>query len=46
MASSTSIINIASLGTYPAYLAALLKRLKTTLGLIQQEAYGTNARSF
>ena len=44
MRSSTSIIDIASFGTYPAYLAARLDGLKTTLGLNQQEVYGTNAR--
>ena len=44
MTSSTSIIDIASFGTYPAYLAARLDGLKTALGLNQQEVYGTNAR--
>ena len=44
MTSSTSIIDIASFGTYPAYLAARLDGLKTTLGLNQLEVYGTNAR--
>ena len=44
MTSPTSIIDIASLGTYSAYLAARLDGLRTTLGLNQQGIYGTNAR--
>ena len=44
MTSPTSIIDIAPFGTYPAYLAARLGGLKTTLGLNQLEVDGTNAR--
>ena len=44
MTSSTSIIDIASFGAYPAYLAARLDGLKTTLGLNQLKVYGSNAR--
>ena len=44
MKSSTSIIDIAPFGAYPAYLAARLDGLKTTLGLNQLEVYGSNAR--
>ena len=44
MTSSTSIIDIASFGAYPAYLAGRLGGLKTTLGLNQLEVYGSNAR--
>ena len=40
----TSIIDIASFGAYPAYLAARLDGLKTALGLNQLEVYGSNAR--
>ena len=42
MTPSTSIIDNASSGMYPCYLAARLDGLKTTLGLSQLEVYGTN----
>ena len=43
MSSPTSIIDIASFGTYPSYLTARLDGLMSKLGLSQQEIYGTNA---
>ena len=43
MTASIPAIDIASFGTYPAYLASLLDGLKTALGLSKFEVYGKNA---
>ena len=43
MNSSIPTIDMESFGTYPAYLAALLDDLKTTLGLSQFEVCGKDA---